>query len=193
MGFVRNRLKWLELSVFLILTPGLADFAPAQTSTDTLVSHPKTVNTIHSASKATILAATIPGAGQAYNRKYWKIPIVYVGYAAAGYELVTNQKKYKDSKKNYIAVTDTLESTVNLSDRTTSELLLDIDSYRRLRDMSFLALLAWHGLTIIDANVDAHFFNWDVSEDLSLRIRPRALWVGRMKPGIGLSFILNTK
>lgn len=193
MGFVRNRLKWLELSVFLILTPGLADFAPAQTSTDTIVSQPKTVNTIHSASKATILAATIPGAGQAYNRKYWKIPIVYVGYAAAGYELVTNQNKYKDSKKNYIAATDTLESTVNLSDRTTSELLLDIDSYRRLRDMSFLALLAWHGLTIIDANVDAHFFNWDVSEDLSLRIRPRALWVGRMKPGIGLSFILNTK
>ena len=193
MGFVRNRLKWLVLSVLLIMAPGLVDFAPAQNSTDTLVSHPKTVKIIHSPSKATILAAVIPGAGQAYNRKYWKIPIVYVGLAAAGYELVTNQKNYKVSKINYLAATDTIDSTVNQSGKSAAELLQDIDSYRRLRDMSFLALLAWHGLTIIDANVDAHFFNWDVSEDLSLRIRPRALWVGRMKPGVGLSFILNTK
>ncbi len=181
------------MSVLLILTPGLADFAPGQNSTDSIASGPKTAKTIHSASKATILAATIPGAGQAYNRKYWKIPIVYVGLTAAGYTLVTNQKNYKDSKKNYLAATDDIDSTVNQSSKSAAELLADIDGYRRYRDMSFLALLAWHGLTIIDANVDAHFFNWDVSEDLSLRIRPRALWVGRMEPGVGLCFILNTK
>ena len=104
-----------------------------------------------------------------------------------------DQKNFKDSKKNYLALTDTMESTVSQSSKSAAELLADIDSYRRLRDMSFLALLAWHGLTIIDANVDAHFFNWDVSEDLSLRIQPRALWVGRMKPGVALSLILNNK
>jgi hypothetical protein len=107
--------------------------------------------------------------------------------------LVTNQKNYKYSKTNYIAATDTLESTVNQSGLSAAVLLSNIDYYRRYRDISFLALLAWHGLTIIDANVDAHFFSWDVSEDLSLRIRPRAIWVGQMKPGIGLSFILNNK
>ncbi|MFA5814579.1 MAG: DUF5683 domain-containing protein [Bacteroidales bacterium] len=181
------------MSVLLILTPGLADFAPAQNSGDSIATGLKTAKAIHSASKATILAATIPGAGQAYNRKYWKIPIVYVGYTAASYVLFTNQKNYKDSKKNYLALTDTMESTVSQSSKSAAELLADIDSYRRFRDMSFLALLAWHGLTIIDANVDAHFFNWDVSEDLSLRIRPRAIWVGRMQPGVGLSFIFNNK
>ena len=193
MGIEGNNLNWLALSLFLILTSGLADFAPAQNRTDSIASGPEIIKTVHSPTKATILAATIPGAGQAYNRKYWKIPIVYVGWAAAGYMLVTNQRSYKDSKMNYLAATDNIDSTVNQSGRTASELLLYIDGYRRYRDMSVLALLAWHGLTIIDANVDAHFFNWDVSEDLSLRIRPKALWVGLMKPGMGLSFILNSK
>ena len=139
------------------------------------------------------MAALLPGSGQAYNRKYWKIPIVYVGLTAAAYSLITNQKNYKDSKNNYIAATDGIDSTVNQSGKSSGELLVNIDSYRRLRDISVLALLAWHGLSIIDANVDAHFFNWDVSEDLSLRIRPTALLIGGMKPGIGLSLILNNK
>ena len=181
------------LLVFLILTPGLSDFAFAQNKTDTIAPGPKTGKSFHSPTKATILAATIPGAGQAYNRKYWKIPIVYAGLVFAGYTLVTNQKNYKDSKNNYLALTDTLESTVNQSGLSAAELLIYIDGYRRNRDLSVLGLLAWHGLTIIDANVDAHFFNWDVSEDLSLRIRPQALWIGGMNPGVGLTLILNNK
>jgi hypothetical protein len=193
LGFVRNMIKWPVFSVFLILTPGLAGFAPAQVRTDSISPVQKTEKLVRSPNKATILAATIPGAGQAYNRKYWKIPIAYVGYAAAGYSLFSNQKSYKTSKRDYIAQTDTLESTVNQSGKSAGELLANIDSYRRLRDLSFLGLLAWHGLTIIDANVDAHFFNWDVNEDLSLRIQPRALWIGQMKPGVGLSLILNNK
>jgi hypothetical protein len=191
--FVREKIIWPVLSIFLIFTPGLADFAHAQNRADTIISKPKPAESIHSVRKATILAAVIPGAGQAYNRKYWKIPIVYVGLTVAGYALFSNQRNYRDSKNNYIALTDTLESTVNQSGKSASELLSDIDGYRRYRDISVLGLLAWHGLTILDANVDAHFFNWDVSDDLSLQIRPRALWVGQMKPGLGLCFILNTK
>jgi len=173
--------------------PGLVGSALAQNNGDTLLPVPKTASPVHSSKKATILAAVIPGAGQAYNRKYWKIPIVYLGLTAAGYSLITNQSKYKDSKNNYLAATDEVESTVNQSNKSSAELLADIDSYRRLRDLSALALLAWHGLTIIDANVDAHFFNWDVNEDLSLRIRPAALWAGQLKPGVGLCFIFNYK
>ena len=131
MGFVRNSLIWLALSALLILTPGLADFASAQNSTDSIVSSPKPAKTIHSSSKATILAAILPGAGQVYNRKYWKIPIVYVGLAAAGYSLVTNQKNYKDSKNNYIAATDGIDSTVNQSGKSAGELLVNINSYRQ--------------------------------------------------------------
>jgi hypothetical protein len=184
---------WPVLSALLILTPGLADFAQAQNEPDSTMSSAKPLLSVHSVKKATLLATFIPGAGQAYNQKYWKIPIVYLGLTAASYALFSNQKNYRDSKNNYLALKDTLESTVNQSDKSETELLSDIDSYRRFRDLSVLGLIAWHGLTIIDANVDAHFFNWDVSEDLSLRIRPRPLWVGRMQPGIGLSFILNSK
>lgn len=193
MLFVRENVAWLALSVLLIMTPGLGGFACAQTVNDTVISKPKPVFIKHSSSKATILAAVFPGAGQAYNRKYWKIPIVYIGVAAAGYAIYSNQKNYKDYKNNYIALTDTLQSTVYQGNLNKAQLITAIDYYRRYRDMSVLALLAWHGLTIIDANVDAHFFNWDVNEDLSFRIRPRALWVGQMKPGIGLSLIFNTR
>ncbi len=193
MTFVRENVIWLALSVLLILTPGLGGFAFAQTVNDTIIPKSKPEIIKHSPSKATILAAVIPGAGQAYNRKYWKIPIVYVGVAAAGYAIYSNQKNYKDSKNSYIALTDTIESTVYEGNLSEAQLITSIDYYRRYRDMSVLALLAWHGLTIIDANVDAHFFNWDVSEDLSLRVRPRALWVGKMTPGIVLSLNLNIK
>jgi hypothetical protein len=184
---------WPVLSALLILTPGLADFAQAQNSTDSIVPIAKPLLPAHSVRKATLLATFIPGAGQAYNQKYWKIPIVYLGVTAATYAVYSNQKNYRSSKNNYLALKDTLESTINQSDKSESELLSDIDSYRRFRDLSVLALIAWHGLTIIDANVDAHFFNWDVSEDLSLKIRPHAMWVGQLQPGIGLSFILNSK
>lgn len=193
MTFVRALVFWPALSVLLILAPGPGGSALAQTVRDTVITKPQTVSVSHSPTRATILAAVLPGAGQAYNRKYWKIPIVYVGWAAAGYFLYSNQKNYKDSKTGYLALTDTLESTVYQGDLTATQLIKSIDYYRRYRDMSVLVLLAWHGLTIIDANVDAHFFNWDVSEDLSLKIRPAALWAGSVKPGIGLSLILNTR
>jgi hypothetical protein len=184
---------WPALTVFLLMAPGLVGFAPAQNSRDSVIPLTRAVKPAHSPTRATILAATLPGGGQAYNRKYWKIPIAYVGYAAGAYMFVNNQKNYKVSKNNYLAQTDTLDSTVNQSGKSAAELLSDIDSYRRFRDMSFLALLAWHGLTIIEANVDAHFFSWDVSEDLSLIVRPRALWANGLKPGIGLCFTFKNK
>jgi hypothetical protein len=153
----------------------------------------KSPEATHSPKKALLMAALLPGSGQAYNRKYWKIPIVYAGYTAAGYFLAVNQKNYKDSKRNYIFEIDGIDSTVNQSGKTKAQLLTDIDNYRRSRDISVLALLAWHGLTIIDANVDAHFFNWDVNEDLSLYLRPRALWLDRVGPGLGMCLTFNLK
>ena len=193
MGFVKYNFKWLASSVILLLMAGLGGSALAQNVSDTLTPKPKAIKVKHSPTKATVLAAIIPSAGQLYNRKFWKVPIVYTGYAVASYEFIVNQKNYKDSKENYLALTDTLKSTVSQSNRSANELLSDIDYYRRYRDLSALALVAWHGLTIIDANVDAHFLNWDVSEDLSLRIRPRTIWFGQAQPGIGLSLIFNNR
>jgi len=126
----------------------------------------------HSIRRATILAATLPGAGQAYNRKYWKIPIVYAGYAGGSFALITNQRNYKQSKTDYLALTDDDPATVYEGTRSKEMLLSDIDRFRRFRDMSVLGLIAWHLLSVIDANVDAHFFYWDIDEDLSLNLTP---------------------
>lgn len=178
------------LIVMVLTVPG--NHAPAQVTRDSSAAA-LPVKKEHSIRTATILAATIPGAGQAYNRKYWKIPIAYIGYAGAGFALVYFQKNYKQSKRDYLALTDTLEETVYEGNRTKEMLLSDINGYRRYRDMSVLGLLAWHGLTIIDANVDAHFFFWDVNEDLSLNIRPRPLWLWNNKPGLGVSVVFNIK
>lgn len=193
MGFVRKILIGLVLSVLLIMVTGVTGFAPAQNSKDSVATGPKPPKTMSRSTKATLLATFIPGSGQAYNHKYWKIPIAYLGYAFFSYRIVANQKNYQNYKNDYIAVTDTLESTINQSGKSASELLLFIDGYRRLRDLTVLGLLAWHGLAIIDANVDSHLLKWDVGEDLSLRIRPVPIWVGPMQPGVGLSLILNCK
>ncbi len=186
-------INWPALSVTILLITGLGNFASCQNQPDSLPLNPKSKESAHSPKKALILAATLPGSGQAYNRKYWKIPIVYAGYAGGVWFFVTNQTGYKNSKRDYIYETDKIDSTVNNSGKTAQVLLAEVDSYRRMRDISVLALLAWHGLTIIDANVDAHFFNWDISEDLSMKLRPHALWAGARSPGLGMSIVFNLK
>ncbi|MFH0760755.1 MAG: DUF5683 domain-containing protein [Bacteroidota bacterium] len=186
-------ISWPVLSLIVILITGPGNFAVGQIRRDSSRLLSKSLESEHSPKKALLMAALLPGSGQAYNHKYWKIPIVYAGYGAAGYFLQQNQKNYKDSKRNYIFEIDGIDSTVNQSGKTKAQLLTDIDSYRRYRDISVLALLAWHGLTIIDANVDAHFFNWDVNEDLSLYVRPRALWLDRNGPGLGMCLTFNLK
>ncbi len=189
----QNTIKQLVVALILLAAAGMADLAFAQVKQEIPVEAEKPAGQVHSHKRATILAACIPGAGQAYNRKYWKIPIAYVGYAGAGFALVYNQTNYKQSKNNYLALTDTLEETVYEGDRSAEMLLSDINSFRRYRDLSALALLAWHGLTIIDANVDAHFFSWDVGEDLSFDLIPHPFWLGRRSPGLGLMVVLNLK
>ena len=184
---------WPAMLLLLLLLAAPGNEANGQIRRDTARIHRNTSLEEHSPQKALILAALLPGSGQAYNRKYWKMPIVYAGYAAAGYFLYLNQSQYKYSKRNYIFEIDGIDSTVNESGKTKSQLLTDIDSYRRYRDISALALLAWHGLSVIDANVDAHFFNWDVNEDLSLYLQPRVLWLDRIGPGVGMCMTFNLK
>ncbi len=185
--------KWPALLATLLLITGLGNFAPCQNQPDSSKLTTKFKAPGHSPKKALILAATLPGSGQAYNRKYWKIPIAYAGYTGAAWFFVTNQRGYKNSKRDYIYETDKIDSTVNNSGKTAQVLLAEVDSYRRMRDISVLALLAWHGLAIIDANVDAHFYNWDISEDLSMGLRPSALWTVAGKPGLGMTMVFNLK
>lgn len=124
--------------------------------------------------KATTLAMVFPGAGQAYNKSYWKIPIIYGGFATFGYVIDYNNRGYQRYKKAYNAITDNDPNTVDeFNGRFSSTLIQNArNSFRRARDLSIIYTCAFYILTIVDAHVDAYFQNYDVSEDLSVRVEP---------------------
>ena len=144
----------------------------------------------HSAKKATVYSAILPGWGQAYNRKYWKIPIVYAGFAGVGYFIKSNHDQYISHKKDYLLLVDNPDAQTG-SGLGQAQIRIKIDEYRRNRDLSIIGLFAWYGLGLIDANVDGHFFNYDVSEDLSLSLKPRVFSAGGVDQGLGVSLNLR--
>ena len=124
----------------------------------------------HSVRKAT-LYSLFPGAGQFYNRRYWKIPIIYAGlFVTGGFIKETNQKfnDYKNeaiNRYNY----DVVKNFPDLSD---DEVLEKKNFYEKQRNLNILIFVGIYILQIVDATVDAQFFNFDVSSDVSLRAEP---------------------
>lgn len=130
--------------------------------------------TQHSPRKATLMSAIIPGLGQVYNKKYWKVPIIYAGIGGLYYVFNYNQELYRSYKIAYILRMDKSPDTVDEYEGIYSaeNLLTYQELYRRNRDLSIIGMAAFYVLNIIDANVDAHLFSFDVSEDLSLQWQP---------------------
>lgn len=126
----------------------------------------------HSPKKATIMSAVLPGLGQIYNKKWWKVPIIYGGFAVAGYFLKDNYERINLYKDAYNAATDGDPATTNNTGYSTTDLLTLIDQYKTWRDLSYISIAAIYVLNIIDANVDAHLFYFNVSEDISLNVQP---------------------
>lgn len=144
---------------------------------------------LHSPKKATIMSAVLPGLGQIYNKKAWKVPILYGGFAAAGYFLNDNLKNITKYKDLYIAQTDGDPNTINDSGLSLQVLDKAIDQYKQWRDLSYIAFAAIYALNIIDANVDAHLFYFDVSDDISLNIMP---YMSPLRSqGVGFSLTLK--
>ena len=125
-----------------------------------------------SARKATILSAILPGSGQLYNRKYWKAPIVYAALGGLAYWGITNQKQYKFYSDNLRAIYDEDEATQNSTLYTSDQLITQKNYYKKYRDVSIMFGALVYVLNIIDANVDAHLKSFDVSDDLSLQLKP---------------------
>jgi hypothetical protein len=125
--------------------------------------------------KAALYAAILPGLGQIYNKKYWKLPVLYGGIATMGYFIDYNNKKYQQYRNAFLEKrtlpeelwTDPL--TINV---TEDNLQRGIDFYRRNRDLLMILLGGVYFLQIVDAHVDAHLMEFDISEDLSFRIEP---------------------
>lgn len=120
-------------------------------------------------SKAAFYSAIVPGLGQIYNKRYWKAPIVWGGLAISLYSYNWNQKKYKEYRGYYKQVLSGHALTGELEGIDGDRLIRAQKFYQRNRDLSVLATGAIYLLNIIDANVDAHLRQYNVSEDLSLR------------------------
>jgi hypothetical protein len=138
--------------------------------------------------KATWLALVIPGGGQIYNRKFWKLPIIYGGFAGCAYALTWNNKMYKDYMQAYkdAALGNWEANSIHdllppgYLDRTpktqiTETLRKQKDTYRRYRDLSIFAFIGVYLISVIDAYVDAELSNFDITPDLSMRVEPAVI------------------
>jgi len=139
--------------------------------------------------RALWLALVLPGAGQIYNRKYWKLPIIYGGFIGCIYALTWNNMMYKDYSQAYQDIMDDDPGTasynkfLHLGTQITPEneekykgiFKSRKDKYRRWRDMSFFVMLGVYALSVIDAYVDAELSQFDISKDLSLKIEPAVI------------------
>lgn len=147
----------------------------------------------HSPRRASLLSAVLPGAGQIYNRKYWKAPIVWAGIGVSCAFIVNNTKEYRRYKDAYIAMVDNDPNTVDeFNGQYTSQAVLNVtDTYRRWRDLSYIAVGAVYMLNLIDASVDAHFVRFDVSPDLSLNLGPSLPMAAQGAAGLSFALALR--
>ena len=139
--------------------------------------------------RALWLALVLPGAGQIYNRKFWKLPIIYGGFLGCIYALTWNNMMYKDYSQAYLDIMDDDPGTAsynkflhlgNTITKDNEERYKEIfrsrkDKYRRWRDMSFFVMLGVYAISVIDASVDAELSVFDISNDLSLTIEPAVI------------------
>lgn len=140
---------------------------------------------IPNSNRALWLAMVVPGGGQIYNRKYWKLPIVYGGFVGCAYALGWNNKMYKDYSQAYLDIMDNDPNTKSYEDFVPPSVSIEgqedrfkeifrkrKDIYRRQRDMSIFCFIGVYVLSIIDAYVDAELSNFDISKDLSMKVEP---------------------
>lgn len=129
---------------------------------------------VHPTRKATLLAVMFPGAGQVYNKKYWKLPIIYGGFATFAYVVNYNNTGYQRFKLAYELLTDGNDATKDEFNGyyTASQLQNTRDSYRRYRDLGLILTAGFYLLQIIDAHVDAYLARYDVSDNLAIRVEP---------------------
>ena len=124
----------------------------------------------HSPRKAAMLSAVLPGTGQIYNRKFWKVPIVYVGMGALVYSAVWRSQKYHDYFDKYKFMTET-----GLNEYE-GESLRAVEFYKdqnlRLKNLMIIFSAGFYALQIVDANVDAHLMDYDIGNDLTFFMDP---------------------
>ena len=164
---------------------------------------------VPSPKRALWLALVLPGAGQIYNRKYWKLPIIYGGFIGCTYALLWNQQMYDDYSQAYLDIMDDDPATASYNNMLPmgydisgrEEQFKKIfkhkrDYYRKYRDMSIFAFFGVYLISVVDAYVDAQLSTFDISKDLSLRVEPATIEINnnmgnRKSHAVGVQCSLN--
>lgn len=172
--------KTLLLSFLLALCllgigTGFANGQSAASEQDTLKKLEKEGRTLSllpkDPKKATLLSAILPGAGQIYNGKSWKVPILYAGILTDVYFIQYNHKRYERFRDALFALDKGEPNQFPSLNR--AALVRNVDYWRQNRDLTLLLMLGIYALNLVDANVDAHLSGFDISEDLTLKIAPQ--------------------
>ncbi|CAA9194909.1 DUF5683 domain-containing protein [Flavobacterium collinsii] len=181
-----NKIVPISLLFFLIGTVSL--FAQVKKDTVLVVKDTSKLQEIDplTPAKAAFYSAILPGLGQAYNKKYWKIPLVYGAIGTSLYFYLDNNKKYNNYRDAYKRRLEGYNDD-NYKFLDDSRLIAGQKFYQRNRDLSLLFVVGFYALNIIDANVDAALIQFNVNERLSLRpeIYPDTV---TFKPNVGLTF-----
>jgi hypothetical protein len=197
--------------ILILLIASLLCFNQGSSAQDTLaLAKPEKRKFKAEPLRATMLAIAVPGLGQIYNRKYWKVPVVYAGFAAIIYSLDYNSSRYNTYLKAYQDLTDAFSETTSYLQLHGLEevdpkdfdpilnpsgyswykdrIIRMVDYYRKYRDLSYIGIAAWYLVTILDANVDASLFNYDISNNLDLEIAPvQSPQSGQVLPGVSVT------
>jgi len=165
--------------------------------------------------KATMMSAVFPGGGQIYNKKYWKLPIVYAGFGVLFYAIRSNSTNYQMYYKGYMDFTDDIKETNSYLDFVPGDpaaydpvlypetynpanaqaieekMLRLVDYHKRYRDLSIILTGVWYMAQILDANVDASLMEYDVSDNLEITFAPTMINIPGRPPGTGLNLQLT--
>ncbi len=201
----KKRLLFLPLAIMLIAT---SQFSFAQTAQDTVRNAADTAkqsgaapsfisDTVKTASKpkrfepnpkkAGLYAAIFPGLGQAYNRNYWKIPVVYAGIAAAGYFYFKNYNDYRSFRQAYISrINNPYPNDKYAGVWDDTQLLQNQNEAKKYLDMTVMLSSLGYVLQIVDAVTSAHLKNFDISRDISMHMFPAVTPVGA-----GIAVVVN--
>lgn len=173
----------------------LVAFCEASAQTVELESDTIKIDTLkkHSPTKASLMSTVLPGLGQVYNKKYWKVPVIYAGLGATVYFGLSNHKNYTRYRDAYVARIDDDASTVDEFDGVLSDASIEsnMNAFRRNRDYNFLIGSLIYVANIIDASVDAHLFTFPKNDKLTFDLRPSMQLTHNNELVNGFSLVVN--
>ena len=180
--------RWFLFVVFILC---MSNFSSAQKLDSTITEKP------HSVKLAAILSAALPGSGQIYNhiampkgkkKAFWKVPLIYAALGTTTYFMISNQSKVNLYKNEYLQRIDSGAISPGLAQYDNNAILTLHDQSQNNRDLMILATAGVYIINILDAAVEAHFVNFDISEDLTMHVRPTMMMGFSPTPGLSLRF-----